>query len=586
MQLGYSIQQPWLQGPTLGATFQHGPGACLPAPVLPQAPPAAPHSPTKPRDSVGLLLEAIRPDSTRPGPETPQHGELIAQALEAVADLARERAGALRLIELQGHVVIVQRLLAAMSALVASATSLPLDVSAADDPRCQQLQASVRCLTHMAMASPSHPDLRTARAHDALLHVMLAVGLTARTGVWALQGLVAVATDAQCAADLARAGLLPPLAEAIQGLAAAQAHRVSCASSSHLNAGDSQNSLRSVGSRNSRQQQSSTELHQYHAVLLHQSPAEAAASEAEVQLAHMLGLLLQNMAGHRATAKKAVEEGLVQAVCGWLCVCVPHYDVEGAVLCAAILCLLGDADQEALRHVVHADAPDALVDMLHPRWATCALVPATVAAAIAVSCRWGASAQAIRMAGGLPALVSTLAGAHGPACCRPIISALSGLIANDPPSVRDLRTTNTVIACGLLLQLLPNNDPRSGVVRTFLRQLGEDPDTAMRLAHTKSAEAAAAVAAVSLNLPLASPDEDRSVGGGRSSHGGDDIVGAVVAARAAARRAYGNTGLLAEMKSYKALRRTSLKQLAKRMDASEWEDLEDGVEVYLHAMEA
>lgn len=51
----------------------------------------------------------------------------------------------------------------------------------------------------------------------------------------------------------------------------------------------------------------------------------------------------------------------------WLGACAVNGDVEGAVLCCATLCLLGDGDQAALADVVRYDGIDLLVDMLHPR---------------------------------------------------------------------------------------------------------------------------------------------------------------------------------------------------------------------------
>lgn len=90
-----------------------------------------------------------------------------------------------------------------------------------------------------------------------------------------------------------------------------------------------------------------------------------------------------------------------------------------------------------LRHRPHT--PPASPYLHTHRWATAALVPSTVASAVAVACRWGASAQAFRMRGGIPGLADMLLGAHGLACCRPVVNAIRALVANDPPSLREIR---------------------------------------------------------------------------------------------------------------------------------------------------
>ncbi|KXZ46349.1 hypothetical protein GPECTOR_44g28 [Gonium pectorale] len=433
--------------------------------------------------------------STNCGPPLTAAAELVIEAAEVLADFAREPQGSLALLEAAGHLVLLQRLLTTVPPGPASCASLPASTR-------RMLDACLRGLTRVAVAAPGHPDLRAARTHEALLAVLLEFGLAERPGWWALQGLCALAADRTCASDLVAAGLLPPVVAALRGLAGAGL----------LRRGDS------GGSGWSSRRQS------------HEMPPAAAAAEPlrrarpaagsvldagssgggggglsrrDTEVAHLLGLLLQTMASHKALARAAVAEGAVQAVCEWLGHCVAAADVEGAVLCCATLCLLGDGDVGALVDMVHADGIALLVELLHPRWASAALVPSTVASAVAVACRWPASAQAVRMAAGIPALADLLRGPHGQACCRPVVNAFVDLIANDPPSLRDIRTTNTVIALGMQLQLLPDNDPRAANIRGLLRTLGETPDFAMRLANNE-ADNALALAAATYNAYAAS----------------------------------------------------------------------------------
>ncbi|GLC39487.1 hypothetical protein PLESTM_000903700 [Pleodorina starrii] len=380
-------------------------------------------------------------------PQPPAAALAVVEATEALADMAREAPGALRVLSYAGHLVLLQRLLAIMPASplpsssfssptpTSTSTSSPTSSPPSLDPLSRrQLDACLRGLARLALAAPSHPDLRLARTHEALLAVLLAVGLADRTGWWALQGLCALATDASCAADLVRAGVLPPVVAALRGLAAAQPKRRSSLASlgSAVGGGGAAGAAAAAYGGGGGGVGSS-------AAAAAAAAASAAASERDVEVAHLLGLLLQNLAGHKALARVAVEEGAVPAICEWLAVCVCNDDVEGAVLCCASLCLLGDGEQGALVDMVHADGLDTLVALLHPRWATAALVPSTVASAIAVACRWPASAQAVRMASGIPALTDTLRGPHGLACCRPVVSALVDLITNDPPALREIR---------------------------------------------------------------------------------------------------------------------------------------------------
>ncbi|GIL76573.1 hypothetical protein Vretimale_19499 [Volvox reticuliferus] len=611
-----------------------------------------------PSDTRGVDYDG----SGHPQPQLPASAMAVVEATEALADMAREVSGALRVLTFAGHLVMLQRLLAAMPGAPAAA---PCPLQPMEPLTRRQLDACLRGLARIAMAAPSHPDLYLARTHEVLLHVLLGMGLADRPGWWALQGLCALASDVRCATDLVAGGVLPPVVAALRGLAAAPSlRRYSPTASRRLN-------LTSTASPQARS-------------LLGAngggggggdggSGASAAATRVErnIEVAHLLGLLLQNLAGHKALARVAVEEGAVPAICEWMAVCVGGNDVEGAVLCCATLCLLGDGDPGALVDMVHANGIDTLVELLHPRWATASLVPSTVAAAIAVACRWPASAQAVRMAAGIPALADTLRGPHGLACCRPVVSALVDLTANDPPAQREIRTTNTVIALGTQLQLLPNNDPRAARIRLLLRQLGEDPDTAMRLANSEAdnaiANAAAAphhlhhhlnhhnnlthyqhlhpragvrhpnASALRLQLEAAAAAAGSGGGGGswrwrfiRTSDSGSDrpslSLGAAATMAAAGeaatswntRRSFRASSpgaivpaepsvgsrwrmgeaplstredldcVLAALRgesSYKSLRRASLQQLAKRMDASDFSDVEDDVEDYMAVLE-
>ncbi|KAG2440712.1 hypothetical protein HXX76_003569 [Chlamydomonas incerta] len=467
--------------------------------------------------AVGGLLVAPAAGDGAARVSLPPSVAVVVEATETLADLSKGSAGALRMLEVQAHLALLQRLLA----IIASAPGA--QVASLDGVPRRLLDACVRGLANVSMAVPAHPDLRLARVHEALLHVLLAFGVAVKPGVLALQALCALATDSNCARDLLSLGLLPPVVKALEGLAAAQhLRRGSALAASAAPGAAAADSAATRGGGS-----------------LGVGPADGTASAfaaaattgrilgggwhspaVEVEVAHLLGLLLQNISAHKALASRAVEGGAVKAICEWLGACAANGDVEGAVLCCATLCLLGDGDLAALADMVRYDGMDRLVDMLHPRWATAALVPSTVASAVAVACRWGASAQAFRMRGGIPALADTLLGAHGLACCRPVVNAIRALVANDPPSSREIRTTNTVIALGTQLQLLPNNDPRSGLIRDILRLLGEDPDTAMRLANTKNTSALATAHALAMEAGGHGAGAGGAQGGGGGGGGG------------------------------------------------------------------
>ncbi|GLI71712.1 hypothetical protein VaNZ11_016989 [Volvox africanus] len=619
-----------------------------------------------PLDAHGMDYDGS--DHPEPQPQLPAGAMAVVEATEALADVAREVTGALRVLSFGGHLVMLQRLLAAMPGTPATA-SCPLPPLEPLSRR--QLDACLRGLARIAMAAPSHPDIYLARTHEVLLHVLLGMGLADRPGWWALQGLCALAADVHCATDLVAAGALPPVVAALRGLAAAPSLRRYSSTARHrLNLGAVKSSAAPQVRSLFRAHGGGCDGGDDGGI---NGPAAATRVERDIEVAHLLGLLLQNLAGHKALARVAVEEGAVPAICEWMAVCAGGNDVEGAVLCCATLCLLGDGDPGALVDMVHANGIDTLVDLLHPRWATASLVPSTVAAAIAVACRWPASAQAVRMAAGIPALADTLRGPHGLACCRPVVSALVDLTANDPPALREIRTTNTVISLGTQLQLLPNNDPRAGRIRLLLRQLGEDPDTAMRLANSEAdnaiANAAAAphhhhhhlnhhhnlvhyqnlparagarhpnAGALRLQLRAAAAAAGGGGGGGggswrwrfiRTSDSGSgrrpqslaDSAPAAAAGEAStspntcrsfrasspgsivpeepsqgSRWRMGEAPLsarddldcvLAALRgesSYKSLRRASLQQLAKRMDASDFSDVEDDVEDYMAILE-
>ncbi|KAG2441966.1 hypothetical protein HYH02_009760 [Chlamydomonas schloesseri] len=525
---GPAAQGALLSGPVLQVLLE---AAAAP---LPQPPTAV----AVPAGGVGglggLQVAAATVGEVATGASLPPSVAVVVEASETLAELSKGSTGALRMLEVQTHLVLLQRLLAIM------ASAPGAQVSTLDGVQRRLLDACVRGMANVCMAVPAHPDLRLARVHEALLHVLLAFGVAVKPGVLALQALCALATDSNCARDLLSLGLLPPVVKALEGLAAAQHLRRSSAMATSAGA--------AAAGAGGPSTAAAADLPGTAAAaaaaargggLLGVGPVDGSASAfaasaatgkilgggwhspaVEVEVAHLLGLLLQNISAHKALASRAVAGGAVKAICEWLGACAANGDVEGAVLCCATLCLLGDGDQAALADIVRYDGIEHMVDMLHPRWATAALVPSTVAAAVAVSCRWGASAQAFRMAGGIPALADTLLGAHGLACCRPVVNAIRALVANDPPSSREIRTTNTVIALGTQLQLLPNNDPRSGLIRDLLRLLGEDPDTAMRLSNTKNTSALATAHAHAQAQALARSESIDGGPGAASAAGG------------------------------------------------------------------
>ncbi|GIL67943.1 hypothetical protein Vafri_21194 [Volvox africanus] len=311
-----------------------------------------------PPDASGVDYDGS--DHPQPQPQLPVGAMAVVEATEALADMAREVSSALRVLSFGGHLVMLQRLLAAMPGTPATA-SCPLRPTLEPLPR-RQLDACLRGLARIAMAAPSHPDLYLARTHEVLLHVLLGMGLADRPGWWALQGLCALAADVRCATDLVAAGVLPSVVAALRGLAAAPSlRRYSSTARHHLNLGTVKSSAapqaRSLLGANSGDCGGGDGIN---------GSAAATRMERDIEVAHLLGLLLQNLAGHKALARVAVEEGAVPAICEWMAVCAGGKDVEGAVLCCATLCLLGDGDPGALVDMVHANGIDTLVDLLHP----------------------------------------------------------------------------------------------------------------------------------------------------------------------------------------------------------------------------
>lgn len=209
--------------------------------------------------------------------------------------------------------------------LAASAASSPLPDS------LRQLQAATRCLAHVAVAAPTHPDLRLARTHEALAHVLLCCGLglgqgaqsgagvagrVAVPGVWALQGLCALAVDRACAADLAALGVLPHLTAALEALAEGQAEATplaeAAAAGGHSGGGAPERqpsgalpAVRSSGGLAAAGGPKAVRIG------VGGGPAPPLAGD----VAHVVALALQNMSSHKPLAAVAVQAGAVRAIC-------------------------------------------------------------------------------------------------------------------------------------------------------------------------------------------------------------------------------------------------------------------------------
>ncbi len=194
----------------------------------------------------------------------------------------------------------------------------------------RQLQAAARCLAHVAVAAPAHPDLRLARTHEALAHVLLCCGLglgqdaqsgagvagrIAVPGVWALQGLCALAVDRACAADLAALGVLPHLTAALEALAEATLSAAAAAADGH-----------SGGGAPERQPSGALPTVRPSGDLAAGGGHKAAAVRTgggggggsqplAGDVAHVVALALQNMSSHKPLAAAAVQAGAVHAIC-------------------------------------------------------------------------------------------------------------------------------------------------------------------------------------------------------------------------------------------------------------------------------